>query len=379
MRDRVGAAAPGAPNAAFPETVVTGLNGGLQESGAIQVAGRQAESALLHSKGGWRDHSDGNRITTTRGDKIEVIRGNYKLVVLGRQQTLSINLPDRNQAQVAEAAGVDMSGGLVDTDSGDLAAPGVTALDITYNWQQDSDGSWAWTQTTNVGAELPDPAGNSNYQIVNRSWLDYQRSQTGSERRRVSFLGQETYADILWSYTNVTGTNNTVTRGKELLTLTTAPAINDITNAALATEARVVPVGLEVDLSDIIAQVAVAVFTNNWVGVVFDNHVGLHSDVHAGAHLEARVGLHLDNHALLHAETHLGQHTDIHLAPHLELHNEHFTLETTLIEIQKGVISLNGSSTWIHTGPHTIIGLEAMPCRTSVTLAMEMAAAHNLL
>jgi hypothetical protein len=39
----------------------------------------------LKSKGGWRDHSDGNRISTTYGDKVEVIRGNYKLVVMGRQ------------------------------------------------------------------------------------------------------------------------------------------------------------------------------------------------------------------------------------------------------------------------------------------------------
>ncbi len=39
----------------------------------------------LETKGGWRDHSDGNRITTTYGDKIEVVRGNYKLVVMGRQ------------------------------------------------------------------------------------------------------------------------------------------------------------------------------------------------------------------------------------------------------------------------------------------------------
>lgn len=39
----------------------------------------------LKARGGWRDHSDGNRITTTYGDKVEVIRGNYKLVVMGRQ------------------------------------------------------------------------------------------------------------------------------------------------------------------------------------------------------------------------------------------------------------------------------------------------------
>lgn len=47
---------------------------------------RQDESKRLHTKGGWRDHTDGNRVTTTRGDKVEVIGGNYKLLVLGREQ-----------------------------------------------------------------------------------------------------------------------------------------------------------------------------------------------------------------------------------------------------------------------------------------------------
>lgn len=46
---------------------------------------RQAESARLYSRGGWRDHSDGNRISTTYGDKVEVVRGNYKMIVMGRQ------------------------------------------------------------------------------------------------------------------------------------------------------------------------------------------------------------------------------------------------------------------------------------------------------
>ena len=46
---------------------------------------RKDESDRLHSRGGWRDHTDGNRITTTRGDKVEVIGGNYRMMVLGRQ------------------------------------------------------------------------------------------------------------------------------------------------------------------------------------------------------------------------------------------------------------------------------------------------------
>lgn len=35
-------------------------------------------------RGGWRDHTDGNRITTVRGDRVDVVVGNYKRVVFGR-------------------------------------------------------------------------------------------------------------------------------------------------------------------------------------------------------------------------------------------------------------------------------------------------------
>ena len=33
----------------------------------------------------WRDHTDGNRVTTTRGDKVEIIRGTYDLQIQGRR------------------------------------------------------------------------------------------------------------------------------------------------------------------------------------------------------------------------------------------------------------------------------------------------------
>ncbi len=46
---------------------------------------RTSESTILHYKGGWRSHTEGNRVDTTRGDKVEVVRGNYQMVVLGRQ------------------------------------------------------------------------------------------------------------------------------------------------------------------------------------------------------------------------------------------------------------------------------------------------------
>jgi hypothetical protein len=47
---------------------------------------------------GWRDHSHGNRVSTTFGDKVEVITGNYKLIVLGGRDG-------------EHSTGFDMSGG----------------------------------------------------------------------------------------------------------------------------------------------------------------------------------------------------------------------------------------------------------------------------
>lgn len=53
----------------------------------LSAANRTAESGILYSKGGWRSHTEGNRVDTTRGDKVEVVRGNYQMVVLGRQDS----------------------------------------------------------------------------------------------------------------------------------------------------------------------------------------------------------------------------------------------------------------------------------------------------
>src|SRR6185437_14379995 len=86
----------------------------------VPVAERKAETARLHTKGGWRDHSDGNRITTTRGDKVEVVRGNYQLVVLGRQDDAS------------GETGWDVSGGHVEGLGGKSS----------IEWRKTFDGTW---------------------------------------------------------------------------------------------------------------------------------------------------------------------------------------------------------------------------------------------
>jgi hypothetical protein len=95
---------------------------------------RRAITNRLHTLGGWRDHSDGNRISTTKGDKVEVIRGNYKMLVLGRQD-------DADNAADWEASG----GHIVD---GDIAAGAVTDI----RWIKDEfSGTWRVHEETAKG------------------------------------------------------------------------------------------------------------------------------------------------------------------------------------------------------------------------------------
>lgn len=77
---------------------------------------RRTETYRLLSKGGWWDHSDGNRISTTVGDKIEVIQGNYKLVVLGRRDPADVredetDATDTETGTKTDTKTVDISGG----------------------------------------------------------------------------------------------------------------------------------------------------------------------------------------------------------------------------------------------------------------------------
>lgn len=84
----------------------------------LDLAGRKAVSDKLQSNVGWRDHADGNRITTTAGDKIEVIQGNYKLIVMGRQS-------DPGQAMGWEATGNNVQ---------DFAGATMPGASVTVTW-----------------------------------------------------------------------------------------------------------------------------------------------------------------------------------------------------------------------------------------------------
>ncbi|MBM4358625.1 MAG: hypothetical protein FJ096_11015 [Deltaproteobacteria bacterium] len=55
---------------------------------AEPTTGRNLTAELM-TRGGWRDHTDGNRISTTRGDRVDFVFGNFRRVVFGRQAASS--------------------------------------------------------------------------------------------------------------------------------------------------------------------------------------------------------------------------------------------------------------------------------------------------
>lgn len=223
----------------------------------LSPSARQAVTAKLHSRGGWRDHTDGNRISTTRGDKIEVVGGNYRLVVLGRERGIM------NAARQPVLPGWDVSGGHVAKvgvttgDLDDMMLPTGTVAESRMEWVKNWDGTWCEkttqikgdTETTTIGdtisysypkteksitgsekptETLPNPV------VTDRSWSELTESYTGSKDCPVPYQYEETWADKIVSKTYVTSMID-ITKAKKMFSSTVAEETFDKTVAKTMT------------------------------------------------------------------------------------------------------------------------------------------------
>lgn len=190
---------------------------------------------------GWRDHTDGNRLTTTGGDKIEVIRGNYQLLVLGRGS----GDPD-------DGAFFDASGGHLVT--GDIAPGNVTKIEYKSS---KFNGTWKVTEEVEKGhvheifqgefkeefrgskktsivgavpgsvssrfaAEGTKTSHTGNPDILEGTWADTITEYVGSSDSRVSSITSYTYSNSISETTNTTGS---------ITSDTTASSITETINA----------------------------------------------------------------------------------------------------------------------------------------------------
>jgi len=197
----------------------------------LDKAERVRQSRVIHTRGGWRDHSDGNRVTTTYGDKIEVIRGNYKKIVLGRQD------------DATTSAGWDVSGQIIQDFA--YMMPGASVRVEESSSYQDSSGNNVWhlqntaeniVQSTNeagdffdykwgkkhwsfTGSESPPADGTDpdsgyprqNPHILEKTWADHIEGYTGSSAWRIgkefggTSIVEETWAVSTSGLTDVSG------------------------------------------------------------------------------------------------------------------------------------------------------------------------------
>ncbi|WP_438028304.1 hypothetical protein [Sorangium sp. So ce233] len=243
---RLGAAAPLGENPGddLAERIQTFTDDDRKRDGSpnfVPVGERKAETAKLHTKGGWRDHTDGNRISTTAGDKVEVIGGNYRLLILGRGE---------------HQAGWDVSGGHV-TEVSETFGGGTT-----IEWVQNYGGTWKVVETTIKGEvhalyhgdvydyyygkikesqtgtdtfptlevkddfiddknpPSPQSIPTENPTIIDRTWAKSISSYTGSEKLPVPSITDETWAEVMVTKTNATSmTDETTVKGASKSTM----------------------------------------------------------------------------------------------------------------------------------------------------------------
>jgi hypothetical protein len=131
--------------------------------------------ALLAGGGFW-DHTDGNRITTTVGDKIEIIQGNYNLFVNGTDTTLATMAVGPSVSNTTGSPSQPIGQG--QTPPGPLTPPSSMPL------------------TTSAL---------SNGDVFSGTWANRVLTYLGSSAVPVPVVFSETYAGLV---SNITGTEN---------------------------------------------------------------------------------------------------------------------------------------------------------------------------
>jgi hypothetical protein len=284
---------------------------------------RQKETMKLLTKGGWWDHSDGNRVSTTVGDKIEIIQGNYKMVVLGRRALT-------DPALAANAMIRDISGGLVEENG-----PSPTHCIKTIEWTEHDNGSWSvyqnngignvfssfygdvgdvffgphkesWTGLAPDGYDTSDFYKNSMQQhdiagypkleadpdIRDHTWARSIRSYTGSSDKKVPKIIDETWAKTIESTTHADSITDT-TRVGHILSDTQATDKHDLTAAAAVIDSlTTAPLINDLKLAVHILEIALALKTSITLSFGRNIYLGGRADLEMPFTHKLSIGIH---------------------------------------------------------------------------------------
>jgi hypothetical protein len=168
----------------------------------------------------WRDHTDGNRVTTTRGDKIEVIEGSYQLFIHSRSPQVE---PPKRLAGWKEEDGNLLQSGVTFLGSANIEkrkrGRGRKIDEKTVRGEMHTlyhgdvfEESYGSVIQRVIGAEVPTviqglpPAAGTvlkeNPEIVDRTWARRIESYTGSQGARVPSIRNVVWAGSITSETH---------------------------------------------------------------------------------------------------------------------------------------------------------------------------------
>lgn len=154
-------------------------------------------NAKLLTRGGWREHTDGNRISTTRGDCVEVVGGNYKLIVMGRVEGPNVG-----------PSTWEISGG---HSHDSTSHPGeVTSIE----WSEAEDGTWKVVETTRRGNTISYYQGKQEEHFFGPSMTSLTtKGQSTSDSYDTSYpiLEEETWAKSVSGETHASSITETTT------------------------------------------------------------------------------------------------------------------------------------------------------------------------
>lgn len=186
----------------------------------------------LMTRGGWRDHTDGNRISTTRGDRLDFVQGNYKRVILGRVTNTA--------AGVYSQSYWDSTGG---HNHDATSTPGeVTAI----TWVSTQGGTWKAIEKTVKGNFWERFSGETEDHFDGGTEKHSFTGVSGGGNKKNPVIDEQVYAKTITSSTTCTSmtskvyATNTISKtyvhGDHKSTTTTEGTVNDFTLCGISNE-----------------------------------------------------------------------------------------------------------------------------------------------
>lgn len=144
---------------------------GTQKTRAELTTELRGDGSAVLARGGWRDHTDGNRIVTVRGDRVDVVMGNYMRVILGRVAESSVF--GASDADPLQQSSWEVSGGHIfeKTSTGVAALKSIEWVKESSDVDDDQRARWKVLEKTQKGDTVTRYSGRIE-EYFNGPWME---------------------------------------------------------------------------------------------------------------------------------------------------------------------------------------------------------------